>query len=253
MPALFLPPVIAHRGASLEAPENSLSALDKAAEAGARWVEFDVMLSADGVAVLHHYQTLMRLAGRPDAISQLSLSELMQVDIGSAFAPGYAGERIPTLVQAIERLGALGLGANIEIKPASGRQVETGLAVVAELDRHWPSHLPAPLISSFSREALAVVADRAPALPCGWLAERLTEDWQTVVARCRCASVHLGWEDLTAADAAAVKEAGLLLAVWTVNDPAVALRCRTWGADAIIRSEEHTSELQSRGHLVCRL
>src|SRR5699024_6001791 len=67
--SLSLPRVIGHRGAALHAPENSLAGFDTAAELGARWVEFDVMLSADGVPVVHHDHTLERTAGRPDAVA----------------------------------------------------------------------------------------------------------------------------------------------------------------------------------------
>lgn len=231
---LSLPPVIGHRGAAAHAPENSLAGFDKAAALGARWVEFDVMLSADGVPLVHHDHGLARTGGRPEKVAELPWAELSQVDVGASFDPAFAGERLPSLEQAVARLGALGLGANVEIKPAPGLEAETARAALAVLAARWPAHLPPPLISSFAPAALAAAAEAAPALPRGYLAERLEEGWAEAAAGLGCASVHLGWKGLDAAAAATVKAAGYALAVWTVNDPAVALRCRGWGADAII-------------------
>lgn len=232
--ALTLPPVVGHRGAALHAPENSLAGFDKAAELGARWVEFDVMLSADGVPVVHHDLTLERTAGRCDAVADLTAEGLVEVDVGGRFAPQYAGQKLPTLAQVIDRLSRLNLGANVEIKPSPGRDTETSRAVLAVLQSRWPRHLPPPLISSFSQGALAVAAAAAPALPRGWLADRLPSDWKVRAESCGCVSLHLGWQQLKQSQAAAVKSAGYALAVWTVNDPQVARRCRAWGADAII-------------------
>lgn len=231
---LSLPPVIGHRGAAARAPENSLAGFDKAAALGARWVEFDVMLSADGVPLVHHDHDLARTGGRPERVAELPWATLSQVDVGASFDPAFAGERLPSLEQAVARLAALGLGANVEIKPAPGREAETARAALAVLAARWPAHLPPPLISSFAPAALATAAEAAPALPRGYLAERLEEGWAEAVAGFGCASVHLGRKGLDAAAAAAVKAAGYALAVWTVNDPAVALRSRDWGADAII-------------------
>ncbi|MDF2095730.1 glycerophosphodiester phosphodiesterase family protein [Aquibaculum arenosum] len=229
-----LPPVIAHRGASGHAPENSLAALDKAAALGATWVEFDVRLSADAVPVVHHDKTLARTGGRPDEVAALAWSELAQVDIGRTLNPAWTGERLPCLAQVVERLGALGLGANVELKPHPGQAEETARIALEWIGRHWPEHLPQPLISSFSTPALEAAARVAPDLPRGYLAERLPENWAAEAARLGCVSVHLGWEELEQAAAEAVTSGGYRLAIWTVNDPEVARRCRRWGADSII-------------------
>lgn len=229
-----LPPLIGHRGAALHAPENSLEGFEQAAKLGARWVEFDVMLSADGVPVLHHDHDLQRTAGCPEAVAKLTARDLAQTDVGSHFGASYSGVRIPTLAAAIGCLSRLNLGANVEIKPAPGREVETTRAAVSQLQASWPNHLPPPLISSFSAKALATAAELAPNLPRGWLGEKLPEDWETIVSDLGCSTVHLGWEDLTEAAAREVKSKGYGLVVWTVNDPEVARRCRGWGADAII-------------------
>jgi glycerophosphoryl diester phosphodiesterase len=232
--ALELPPVIGHRGAAALAPENTLAGLRAAATAGARWVEFDVKLTADDVCVLMHDETLDRTTDGQGRVAETPLAALRRLDAGRRFAPEFAGERVPTLVEAIGELERLGLGANIEIKPCAGRAAETARATVAVIAAHWPRSLPAPLISSFQRDSLATIREVAPDLPCGLIAERLPADWRDAVATLGCRSLHLGYRKLTPAIAAEVLAAGLKLAVWTVNDAAEGARWRAAGAHAII-------------------
>ncbi len=93
--------IAAHRGDTIHAPENSLSAIRSALESGADVIEFDVQLTADGIVVLHHDMTLSRMAGVSNRVNELTYEELMELEIGSAFSGEYAGERIPTLIEAI--------------------------------------------------------------------------------------------------------------------------------------------------------
>ena len=136
--------VIGHRGAAARAPENTLAGLRKAHELGARWVEFDVMLSRDGVPVLIHDETLRRTTDGRGRVARHTAAELGLLDAGAWFAPEFAGERIPTLAEAVAVLLELGLNANVEIKPASGHEVATGEAVADALQRLWPEHGPQP-------------------------------------------------------------------------------------------------------------
>jgi len=109
------PQVMAHRGASKIAPENTLSALRRAVEAGADWVEIDVQLTADSQVVLFHDGDLMRTSGDSARIADLSIEQLARFDVGSWFAPEFADERIPSLAEAIDAVrGRAGL--NIELK-----------------------------------------------------------------------------------------------------------------------------------------
>jgi glycerophosphoryl diester phosphodiesterase len=85
----------------------------------------------------------------------LSFAALRERDAGAWFGKSFAGERIPSFEEVIELLAALGLGANVEIKPAAGQEEETARVAVALLRQYWPRHLPAPLVSSFASAALA--------------------------------------------------------------------------------------------------
>ncbi|MEE8161555.1 MAG: glycerophosphodiester phosphodiesterase family protein, partial [Acidobacteriota bacterium] len=94
--------VTAHRGSSLAAPENTMSAVRLAIEQGADFAEIDVQETADGEIVLLHDDDLMRIASLNKRISELSFAEVQELDAGSWFSREYAGERIPRLLDIIE-------------------------------------------------------------------------------------------------------------------------------------------------------
>ncbi|MGB7054473.1 MAG: glycerophosphodiester phosphodiesterase family protein [bacterium] len=96
------PLVIAHRGASLHAPENTLSAFRLAVDLGADAIEFDVKLSRDNFVVIHHDMTLKRTTTGDGRVKDHSLEELKRLDAGVKFDPEFAGESIPTLLEVAE-------------------------------------------------------------------------------------------------------------------------------------------------------
>ena len=93
--------VTAHKGFSWAAPENSRSAILKAIEVGADYAEIDVQETSDGEIVLNHDRDLMRVAGVPRRISEITLAEVRQADIGTKFGPEFVQERVPTLKEVI--------------------------------------------------------------------------------------------------------------------------------------------------------
>jgi glycerophosphoryl diester phosphodiesterase len=228
-----LPSVIGHRGAASSAPENTLASLRKAREFGARWVEFDVRLSGDGRCIVLHDDTVDRTSDGSGAASRLTLAALQRFDAGAWFAPEFAGERIPTFEAAIDLLAELGLGANVEIKPAKGEEVATARAAVEILRRRWPASLPPPLLSSFAPLALEAARDAAPEFARGHLFGRLPKNWQEQAERLGCVTVHCDQKHLTRSAARAVIEAGYPLLAYTVNDPARAREIIGWGAASV--------------------
>ena len=94
--------ITAHRGSSLAAPENTLSAVQAAIDDLADSVEIDVQLSRDGVVVLGHDASLKRVAGVNRPISALNWDELQKLDVGAWFSGDFAGERIPALEEVLE-------------------------------------------------------------------------------------------------------------------------------------------------------
>jgi glycerophosphoryl diester phosphodiesterase len=231
---LQVPKIIGHRGAKAYAPENSFAGLRAAKERGAAWVEVDVMLTRDGVAILHHDYDFKRMARLDKKVAETDWAEAEGLDIGSSFSSAFKGSLIPRLDRAIGLMEELGLGCNFELKPTPGRAVETAEAALPLIQSLWPSRLPAPLISSFTLEALAAAQRVAPDLPRGYLVEGLPRDWRETAERLSCASVHMRGEDISELGLREVKAAGYLALIYTVNDPKAAKRLDRWGADAII-------------------
>ena len=108
--------VCGHRGHSIGAPENTIAALTATRENGGTSAEIDVVLTADGEIVLMHDDTLDRTTSGSGLVSSHSLAEVRQLDAGASFDPRFAGEPVPTLVEAIEQARAIGIGLVVEIK-----------------------------------------------------------------------------------------------------------------------------------------
>ncbi len=231
--------LIAHRGGGDRAPENTLAGLRAAAAAGFSAVEFDVMLSADGVPVLIHDETLARTSNGHGQVCQTTAAQLARLDAGSWFAPAFSGEPIPTLAEALALCRQLGLWANVEIKPAAGHAEATGRAVAALLREQvavaGQAAVEAPpiLLSSFSVPALLVARAVAPALPRALLLESLAQDWQHRLQELAAVAVHCAAATLDASSALAVRRAGYGLACYTVNSEAEWMRVTPLGVDAV--------------------
>ena len=233
MDRVRLPRVIGHRGSAATAPENTAAGFRRAAADRVPWVEFDVRLAADGVPVVIHDATLRRTAGLGGRVAERGSAELSRVDVGRRFGRAFAGETIPTLADTCALLGALGLGANVEIKPEPAGGAAAARAVAHVLDRHWPAALPAPLVSSFDWSALATLAAEAPHWPRGLLMRRPPRDWPGWARRLGVASLHVGDGGLDRSTVAALKASGLPVLVYTVNRVARARRLFVWGVDAV--------------------
>ncbi|MGI4850042.1 MAG: glycerophosphodiester phosphodiesterase family protein [Janthinobacterium lividum] len=128
------PAVIAHRGAGVMAPENTLAAMRRGLALGFRAVEFDVMLAADGVPVVVHDLRLGRTVAGRGQVPDYSAAQLQQMDAGSWFGAAYAQERVPTFAQLLAFCQANRIWMNVEIKPAPGHEARTGAVVAAALD-----------------------------------------------------------------------------------------------------------------------
>jgi len=234
LPPLELPRVVGHRGAATYAPENTLASLREARRRGATWVEFDVKLSGDGVAMLMHDESLKRTAGLDRLAATTPWTEISGLDAGIWMAPAFTGQRVPSFVEAIACLGEEDLGANVEIKPCPGREAATARAAVEILRRHWPAHLPTPLLSSFKDAALAAALEAAPEFPRAILIDELADDWRARARAVDAVGVNTNGKKLSPARAAEIKAAGYLLSVYTINDPAKARALVAMGVDCVI-------------------
>nr|WP_321949174.1 glycerophosphodiester phosphodiesterase [Paraburkholderia sp. J10-1] len=233
------PRVAAHRGGGTLAPENTLAGLRTGASFGHKLVEFDAKLSADNVAFLLHDDTVERTSNGRGAAARMRYAELAALDAGSWRDARFAGEPMPTLAQVAACCHELGLAANVEIKPCTGRDVETGRIVGAETASLWmqaektaQAGMP-PLLSSFSYAALEAARESAPDLPRGLLFEHVPADWREQTAALDCVSLHASHRHLDEALVERIKSAGLFILAYTVNDLERARQLVNWGVDTV--------------------
>lgn len=165
------PLIIAHRGASSEAPENTLASFRRALEQGADAVEMDVHLSKDGVPMVIHDPLLVRTTGTPGRVDGMTAEELKRLDAGRFFNPRFAGERIPTL-EEVAREVPCRLFVEVKDSPRSVPRVMEVLKGAGALGRATILSFH-PLILRQARETPRglLVADESPDFlkrPVGW-------------------------------------------------------------------------------------
>lgn len=165
--ALFQnPTVMAHRGLSADAPENTLYAFSDAISVGADFIELDVQQTRDGVLVVMHDSNLKRTTGVNKDIWDVDYADIQNLDAGSWFDPAYANARIPTLeetLQFVDKRAKL----NIEIKPTKHGS-DTLEQDVAELITQY-QYTDACYVTSFSYGSLKKIKEANPEIRTGYL------------------------------------------------------------------------------------
>lgn len=233
------PEIVAHRGASAEAPENTLEAVQAAWRAGADAVEIDVRLTADGKLAVIHDETTKRTAGLEWVVAEKTLEELQTLDVGSWKGARWKGSRIPSLEEVLAAVPA-GKRAFVELK--------CGPASIPELVRGIGASGKAPgeiACIGFDPETMAAVRGALPGvkvyLLSGFRREKETGRWEPeidkLIEKARAAGFHgldlCAEGPLDAAAAKRIRAAGLELHVWTVNEAETARKLRSLGVDSI--------------------
>ncbi|NKI74771.1 glycerophosphodiester phosphodiesterase [Dickeya sp. CFBP 2040] len=232
-PNWLYPAIVAHRGGGSLAPENTLAAIDVGAQHGHKMIEFDAKLSQDGHIFLLHDDTLERTSNGWGLAGELPWDKLVGLDAGSWYSSQFQGERLPLLSEVAKRCEQYGMAANIEIKPTTGCEEQTGRVVALAARELWRNHPVAPLLSSFSVDALAAAQQAVPELPRGLLLDEWDDDWRALTTRLGCVSIHLNHRLLDEARVRQLKDAGLRILVYTVNQPDRARTLLLWGVDCI--------------------
>ena len=228
------PLIIAHRGANVDAPENTLIAIELAAQQGATWIEVDLHLTADRQIIVIHDETLNRTTDGNGRVLDKTLAQLQQLDAGSWFANEFVGERLPSLEQLIKVLEHFKLNVNLEIKADAGMEGETSEVTAKILQQHWPANKSLPLISSFSSLALETMQRVAPHLPRGLLLEKWAgKDSATLATKLDCVTVNLSRRYVDAASVDSIKALNKTIMIYTVNQPTQARELFAMGVDAI--------------------
>jgi len=231
-PSWPFPHLLAHRGGGSLAPENTLAGLRAAVAHGFRAVEFDAKLTRDGVAILMHDDTLDRTTNGHGPIARADWRTVKRLDAGGRLTR-FAGEPIPTLAAALDLCRELSLWPNVEIKPCTGREQETGTVVAEEVLRRWMEPTPA-LLSSFSPVALEAAREAAPRLPRGLLVTEVPSDWRERLDRLGCFSLHCEQRAATEALLKEATTAGYPILCYTVNSADTARLLLSRGVSAIV-------------------
>lgn len=228
-----LPRLIGHRGASAHAPENTLAALRAAAALGVPAVELDVRVSRDGACVLIHDPDLDRTTDGNGRVTAHTLAELRDLDAGAWFDAGFAGEPMPTLAEALDLCAQLGLRVNLDIKALRGGEADVASAACAVL-KDLGKDTPVTIVSSLRARCLHVVRREMPDLPIGVVLRYGRFGRAMADAReLGCVAMHVLWWRISGRLTRRVKAAGLHLGVFTVNEPARAIRLFAKGADYV--------------------
>lgn len=229
------PLILAHRGASAYAPENTLAAFNLAFELGADGIELDVSLTRDGIPVVIHDDTVDRTTNGRGAVNQFTLAELQQLDASNRMEK-YRGEKIPTLEEVLRAVGKRGL-INIEIKSTGLKTDGVEGAVLAAIEN---TGAPRVLISSFNPLVLRRMLLLDPRLPRGLLyAPRLPIFLRRAWLRplVRPAALHPHFSMVTRELVQWAHTRGYQVNTWTVDEPEVARRLIEWGVDGIITNK----------------
>jgi glycerophosphoryl diester phosphodiesterase len=225
------PLVIAHRGASAVAPENTMPAFEAAWAAGAEWVETDVQPCSDNRLVLIHDATVDRTTDGTGEVRTLTAAELAGLDAGTHFDTGFAGSRIPTLADLLTRLTPP-RRLLLEIK---GDHSQARLRDIVAAIRDSPLG-GRYLLQSFERDVLTLLRAMLPAEPLGLLVEVIEGDPVQAARRFEAVTYNPDVDELMAHPelVAELHAAGIASMPWIVNDPAQWATLTDLGIDGII-------------------
>ena len=224
--------IIAHRGAPRNAPENTLPAMREAARLGARWVEVDVKLTADGKPVIIHDDTVDRTTNGRGLVAGLTLAEIRGLDAG--IGTQHAGTQVPTLEELIETVLELDVGLQLELKPTAGDDVETAEIALDVLASLWPIGRRKLFFSSFSIRSLQAARRIMPDVPRAFAVMVPPRNPRALLEETDCQILHCLGDLLTDEALAILGDSGIEYAVAVINDRATATRLLAAGAQTIL-------------------
>jgi glycerophosphoryl diester phosphodiesterase len=230
--------IYAHRGASMDSPENTISSIKLAMEQGADGVEFDVRVSKDGHVVLMHDETTKRIGGVDKKVSDQTLEELRQLDVGEWFDAKFKGERIATLSEALAAVDD-GKYALVEIK-SKADSVDT----IATALKAIPDFEAKARIISFDQEVCAKSRAALPTIPVYLVVSGLKKEgteefvpyhdgYLTAVTGPKLTGLVPDLRSLSDDFVAKAKEKNVKIIAWTANEPELVRKLDQWGIEGI--------------------
>jgi glycerophosphoryl diester phosphodiesterase len=228
--------VVAHRGSSGAAPENTMAAFRLAVEAGADMIEFDVRMTRDFELVVHHDRSLGRTSDGSGRIWDLALNELRGVDAGSWHSKKFARERIPTLREVLTAV-PFSVGLNIEVKTDGDRRRGLALPEAVLLCVRESRRQDSVVVSSFDHAFLRRLHHLDPSLRLGALIVPVRDRFRSPAQIARRAGARMivcSRAQLRVRFVRDARAAGLGLAVYGVNTAADVVTALRAGVDAVI-------------------
>jgi len=225
---------IAHRGASGYAPENTFAAFDKALEMNVDYIELDVHLSKDDYLVVIHDATVDRTTNGSGYVKDLTLEELKQLDAGLWFSQEFKNQRIPTLLEVLERYSNK-VGLLIEVKnPILYPNVEKKLADELHAFSKPINHSLDVKVQSFSLHAMKKFKTYSPSITSGVILNRFVSyrELVTIAEYTDFLTIHKTY--ITSHLSIQAHQLGLKLFAWTVNDLNILLYLLNLGIDGVI-------------------
>ncbi|MDF2499424.1 MAG: hypothetical protein K0Q77_138 [Anaerosporomusa subterranea] len=207
--------IFAHRGARAYAPENTLSAFQKAYAMRADGIELDVQLTKDGVPVICHDHSVNRTSNGQGWIRDYTLAEIKRLDFGSWFHQDFSGETIPTLEEFLRWFASTGMRLNIEIK--NGPVIYTGIEnkVIEAVKKY--DLVEQVFISSFYHPSLLTTKQLCPRIKTGALFTCRPLDPLEFCRQSQADYLHPAWESIDSLWASEAKHHGIKIHTFTVN------------------------------------
>jgi len=222
--------VIAHRGASGHAPENTLAAFKRAVGLGATFIETDLQLTRDSRFVAMHDGTVNRTTNGQGKVHDMTMAELRRLDAGSWFGSEFAGERIPTLDEILEFSKKHDVVFYLELKPGGSWGGEH--ALVGALRES--GEIPRAVVISFDADILARLRQIEPTLMTGLLYDGQIEEPLKKALEVGARQLAVRSDLVTPALLKDARERDLQVVCWTVNHPAHIRMLMAAGLDGIM-------------------
>ena len=245
--------VIAHRGANIYAPENTLPAYEKAIALGADGVETDVLMTADGVVVLSHDSSIDRCSDGTGRVRDMTLAQLREYDFGSWFSPAFAGTQIPTLDEFLDTVESVGL-ILIEFK---SNEDDIAAKTVAAVQAHGMMHQV--IFHSFDLTVIQACKAADPDAAIAFLYNPGSEYDQAIrkdaVGFCQqyhLDALHPQYAAHSSWLARRCAKIGVETRVWTANDRLFLAGCSGQGARGLITDQVELAQTIIRWPLFVR-
>ncbi|MGB0634635.1 MAG: glycerophosphodiester phosphodiesterase family protein [Paracoccaceae bacterium] len=221
----------AHRGASGNFPENTMSAFNGARSIGVKWIETDISLTSDNQLIIFHDNKLGRTARGEKKISNLEFQDLKNLDIGIWKGKEFKGERIVSLNQLLLWQEKHKISINYEIKFQGLDKVRVTSLIAQEIKSADPNKI---IISSFSEDILKQSIHNLPNFEHALIAERLPGSWKKKSLELNIQAWHLNAKNITKKMINDIHSVGLKVRVYTVNDKTIFEKMTVWGVDMIM-------------------